>query len=229
MKAEQTIETSSGVEALIQRLKDQGVAAGQEKAERIVADAQMRAESIIEKAEREAQQLLSHAKAETELIRAAGQDAVKLAARDAILKLRDNLIGGFSREVVRVVGKEMAKEEFLQQLIIELAGRVRKETGLDDNKNVVIQLPEDVAGLEDLRRNPEKLKEGALGRFAAGIAADLLRSGVKIEAVDDLSSGLLIKLEDDNIVIDFTDETIASLLLEHLQPRFRALLQGVVK
>jgi len=31
------------------------------------------------------------------------------------------------------------------------------------------------------------------------------------------------------MVIDFTDETVAELLLEHIQPRFRALLQGIVK
>jgi V/A-type H+-transporting ATPase subunit E len=40
---------------------------------------------------------------------------------------------------------------------------------------------------------------------------------------------LLIKLEEDNIVIDFSDKTVAALLLEHIQPRFRALLQGIIK
>jgi V/A-type H+-transporting ATPase subunit E len=229
MKAEQTKEASSGVEALIQRLKEQGIAAGQEKAEQIVIDAQKRAEWIIEEAEREAQLLLNNARAEVEIARTAGQDALKLAARDAVLKLRDNLLGGFSREVVRAVGKEMAKEEFLRQLIIELAGRIRSETGLDNNQKIVIQIPDDIAGLEDLRRNPEKFQEGALSRFTSAVATDLLRAGVTIEVADDLSRGLLIKLEDDNMVIDFTDETVAALLLEHLQPRFRALLQGVVK
>lgn len=54
--------TSSGVENLIQRLRDQGVEAGQEKAESIVPDAQKRAEWIIEEAELEAQQLVDEAK-----------------------------------------------------------------------------------------------------------------------------------------------------------------------
>jgi len=32
-----------------------------------------------------------------------------------------------------------------------------------------------------------------------------------------------------NITIDLTDEAIAALLLQHLQPRFRAVLEGIVK
>ena len=229
MKTEQAHIASSGVEALIERLKEQGIAAGQKKAERIVIDAQKRAEWIIEEAELEAQLMLDNAKAEAEVIKSAGEDALKLAARDVFLKLRDTLIGSFNHEFTRFVGKQMAKEAFLEQLILELAGRVRDKAGIDDHQHIVIQLPEDVVGVEDLRRNPEELQEGTLSHFTAAIASDLLRSGVKFEVSDELSSGVLLKLEDDNIVIDFTDIEVAALLLEHIQPRFRALLQGIVK
>jgi V/A-type H+-transporting ATPase subunit E len=220
---------SSGVEALINRLKEQGIAAGQEKAESIVTDAQKRAEWIIDEAELEAQLIINNARAEAEALKAAGEDALKLAARDVFLRLRDTLLGSFSREVTRVVGKQMTQEDFLEKLILALAGRVRDQTGIDDNRQVVIQLPEDVIGVEELRRNPEELREGALTQFTASIAAELLRAGVKFEVSGDLDGGLLIKLEDDNIVIDFSDQTVAALLLEHVQPRFRALLQGIVK
>lgn len=54
--------TSSGVENLIQRLREQGVAAGQGRAESIVLDAQKRAEWIIEEAQLEAKQLVDEAK-----------------------------------------------------------------------------------------------------------------------------------------------------------------------
>jgi V/A-type H+-transporting ATPase subunit E len=220
---------SSGVEALINRLKEQGIAAGQERAESIVTDAQKRTEWILDEAELEAQLIINNAKAEAEALKAAGEDALKLAARDVFLRLRDTLLGSFSREVTRVVGKQMTQQDFLEKLILALAGRVRDQTGIDNNRQVVIQLPEDVIGVEELRRNPEELREGALTQFTASIAAELLRAGVKFEVSGDLDGGLLIKLEDDNIVIDFSDQTVAALLLEHVQPRFRALLQGIVK
>jgi V/A-type H+-transporting ATPase subunit E len=229
MKAEQNKIASSGVEALIQKLKDEGVAAGQQKAERIVADAQKRSEWIIQEAEREARLLLTNARAESELIKAAGEDALKLAARETLLKVRDGLLAGFDHEVIRLVGKEMAKEECLRRIILELAGRLRKESGLDDNRKVNIRIPEHAVGPGDLRGSPEQLEQDFLSRLTAVIAADLLKEGVLIEAADGPDRGLLIKLEDDNIVIDFTDETVAALLLEHLQPRFRALMQGIIK
>ena len=65
--------------------------------------------------------------------------------------------------------------------------------------------------------------------FNSSIAANLLREGVRFEVADDIDAGLLVRLVDDAMVIDFTDETVTALLLEHLQPRFRALLQGIVK
>lgn len=229
MNNEKLSFASSGVEALIERLKEEGIAAGRKKAESIVIDAEKRAEWIIKEAQLEAQSLVNEARAEAEAMKAAGEDALKLAARDVFLRLRDTLLGSFSQEVTRVVGKQMAQKDFLEKLILALAGRVRDKTGIDSNRQVVIQLPEDVIGVEELRRNPEELREGALTRFTASIAADLLREGVKFEVSDDLSGGLLIKLEEDNIVIDFSDKTVAALLLEHIQPRFRALLQGIIK
>jgi len=221
--------TSSGVDALIERLKEQGIAAGQEKAESIVLDAQKRAEWIINEATFEAQTLIKNAKAEAEAVKIAGEDALKLAARDAFMKLRDKLSGSFKREVMRVVGKKMAEKKFLEKLILTLAGQVRDKTGLDHSKHIIIQLPENVVGNDDLRRNTEELQDGALSHFVGALAADLLHAGVKFEVSGELSSGLLLKLKDDNIVIDFTDEAVATLLLEHLQPRFHAMMEGIIK
>jgi hypothetical protein len=39
-----------------------------------------------------------------------GEDALKLATRDALLKLRDTLLGSFSKEVKRVVISGFALE-----------------------------------------------------------------------------------------------------------------------
>ncbi|HIG65365.1 MAG TPA: hypothetical protein EYQ43_07405 [Methyloprofundus sp.] len=221
--------TSSGVENLIQRLRDQGVEAGQEKAESIVLDAQKRAEWIIEEAELEAQLLVTEAKNKSDALRIAGEDALKLATRDALLKLRDTLLGSFSKEVQRVVGQKMDQEAFLERLILQLAGKVREQLDLDNKENISIFLPNSPVGVEELKNNPEELKLGTLTHFTAAIAADMLRKGVSINVADDLGTGLSVRLEDDDMVIDFTDQTLTALLLEHLQPRFRTLLQGIVK
>ncbi len=229
MNEQNTEVTSSGVENLIQRLRDQGVSAGQERAESIVLDAQKRAEWIVAEAELEAQQLLDKAKKQSDALRVAGEDALKLATRDALLKLRDTLLGSFSKEVKRVVGQKMEQDVFLERLILQLAGKVREQLDLDSKENVSIFLPNNPVGVEELKNNPEELNIGTLTHYTASIAADMLRAGVSIQVSGDVSKGLSVRLEDDDMVVDFTEETISALLLEHLQPRFRTLLQGIVK
>lgn len=229
MNEQHSKATSSGVEDLIQRLRDQGVEAGQERAEHIVLDAQKRAEWIVEEAELEAQQLIAKAKETSDALRMSGEDALKLATRDALLKLRDTLLGSFSKEVKRVVGQKMDQEAFLESLILQLAGQVREQLGLDAKQNISIFLPNNPVGVDELRNNPDELKVGTLTHFTAAIAADMLRKGVSIQVSDDISGGLSVRLKEDDMVVDFTDETLSALLLEHLQPRFRTLLQGIVK
>ncbi len=220
---------SSGVEALLDRLRNDGIAAGQDQAESLVANAQKRAEWIVETAELEAKELIEQAQQQAEDIKQSGQDALQLAARDAFLKLRDNLLGSFSDEVMRVVGEQMQDKAYTRDLILALAGKVREKSAIEQSRALEIHLPEDVIGVDELRQNPEELTQGYLSEFTASIAADLLRSGVNFQLDDDIKAGLSIRLVDEAIIIDFTDETVSTLLLEHLQPRFRALLQGMVK
>jgi len=229
MKEEKAEYASSGVEQLIERLREQAIKTGQAKAEDIVTDAQKRAAWLIAEAEQEAKNIVKTAQAEADAIRDAGNDALNLAARDVLLRLRDTLLGSFSQEVRRVVGEEMTDQDFMQRLILALAGQVREKTGLDEHQHVTLLLPETVIGVEELRQNPEELKNGVLSQVSAAIAGDLLRKGVQFEMDDELKAGLMIRLEDNAMLIDFTEEAVATLLLKHLQPRFRALLQGIVK
>lgn len=220
---------SSGVEELIARLRNDGVQAGQAEADDIIEDAHKRAEWIMHEAESKAKQIVDKAKTEANDINNAAQDALKLATRDAILKLRDTLLGSFSEEVGRVVGTQMADREFMAKLILALAGRVREKTNLDESAHILLQLPEKIVGVEALKKNPEELKEGTLSHLTAAIAADQLRKGVTLGSSSDLSGGLFLRLIEEDMVIDFSDKTVANLLLEHIQPRFRALLQGIVR
>ncbi|MCK5354048.1 MAG: hypothetical protein KAJ63_02945 [Methyloprofundus sp.] len=221
--------TSSGVENLIRRLRDQGVDAGKEKAESIVLDAQKRAEWIIEEAELEAKLLLAQAKEQSDALRSSGEDALKLATRDALLKLRDTLLSSFSHEVKRVVGQKMDQQAFLEKIILQLAGKTREQLDLDNEEKISIFLPNNPVGVDELKSNPDELKVGTLTHYTAAIAADMLRKGVSIQVADDVKGGISVRLKEDDMVIDFTDETLSALLLEHLQPRFRTLLQGIVK
>ncbi len=220
---------SSGVEALIERLRDEGVAEGRRQAEELIVEARHDAEKIVAEAKHEAEAILRQARAEAEMVRNAGEEALRTAMRDTVLKMKGHLSTRFSEEVRRLVAADMAQEAFMERLILEVAGRVRRDAGLERAEQVEILLPEDVVGLEELRRHPEKLREGSLSHFVLAVANGLLRDGVELRSSDRLEGGIRISLQGGEIQVDLTPDKVAEVLLEHLHPRFRAILEGTVK
>lgn len=220
---------SHGVENLINRLKQEGIEQGRETGDELVAEARRRADAILEEARGQAGEILAAARDEAASLKTAGRDALQLAARDAHLKLRETVNDRFSEEVRRVVGEIMKPEEFLGRLILQVAGRASTQAGITEQEEVTIKLPEDVIAIEDLRRNPEELREGTLSHVVASLMAGLLEKGISYEPSGDISGGIKAYLNNGEIEVDLTDEAVAAVLLEHLQPRFRALLEGVVR
>ena len=220
------IPAANGVDALIARLRDEGVADGRAQGEQIVKDAQVRAELIIKQAHEKANEILTEARQEADSLKKAGNQALEVAARDAMLSLKMELSQRFTGEVRRLVGVEVQKPELLQRLIREIAGRAKDEIG--DAQSVEILLPRNVVGFEELSRNPEELEHGILTHFIRLIHQDPLREGITFGVASDNQGGLRIRLVDQEVVLDISDRAIAEVLLQYLQPRFRALLEGIV-
>lgn len=224
-----TQTTASGIEALIARLRDEGVAEGEAEAERLVAEANARAREIVDRAEHDAAEKLSAARREIEAHRRAGEDALKAAARDTVLDLKEQLTRKFATDVGKTVSGAMHDEEMLKAMILEIVGRAREEGSVDSAAAPRVVLPRSAVGLDELRRKPEELREGSVTHFVAAMAADMLRAGVTFNRADDEAAGLRVVLEDRGVTVDLSDAAVAEALMAHLQPRFRALMEGLVK
>jgi V/A-type H+-transporting ATPase subunit E len=222
-------KTSVGVEALISRLRDQGVSAGRAEAERMLAEAESKARAIVQNADAEARKKIDGAQAESERLRRAGEDALRAAARDTVLDLKGRLATRFAEDVAKTVATAMRDDALLEKMILAVASRARKDGAVDKAAKLEIVLPRSAVGLDDLRRQPEELKKGTLTHFAVAMAGEMLREGVSFSRAEDGSEGIRLALLDRGVSIDLTDKAVADLLLVHLQPRFRALLEGVVK
>ncbi len=220
---------SSGVEALIERLRQEGVESGRAEAQRVIAEAGRQAAAIVQEAHGKAQESLRHAREEAERTRTAGEEALRVAMRDSILKMKGHLSTRFSEEVRRLVAADMAQEAFLERLILEVAGRARREAGMDQAPRLEMLLPAGVVALDELRRRPEELREGSLSHFVLSVANNVLRDGVSFGTAGDLTGGIRVRLQEGEIQVDLTPEKVAEVLLEHLHPRFRAILEGTVK
>ncbi|MGB5299584.1 MAG: hypothetical protein WBN48_12725, partial [Thiogranum sp.] len=184
---------------------------------------------IVQEAEARAAQLLDNARKETGMLRKGGEEALHIAMRDTVLHLKAQLTERFNAEVRRLIAVAMDQQDFLRQLILEVAGRAREQAGLDAGQPVKVLLPRALVGLEELRRKPLELREGSLSHFVLSVAGNVLAEGVTFGVAEEEIRGIRLYLENKNVQIDITDEAVAALLLQHLQPRFRAILEGTVK
>lgn len=218
---------ASGVETLIARLRDEGVAAGREEANRIVAQAEARARWMLEQAEQEADTIRNEGRRAAARFKLAAEESLRTAARDTVLALKSTLSQRFAREIERLVSERLKDEELLGRLIIEIAGRARGE--VENQAPLEVLLPSDAIGIEELRQKPEQFQQGPLTEFVLAVTGDFLREGVTFGVDESIEGGIQVRLTDSGITLDLTDRAIAQLLLQYLQPRFRALLEGIVK
>ncbi len=218
---------SSGVQELINRLREEGLAEGRQEGEKIVSKSHQKAKEIVDDAYSEADDIRRQAREEAEHYRKSAQEAVQLAARDTVLNLKSTLSHQFAQRIGELAEETLQDPDFLKKVILEIAGRALPEKKRDQQMEII--LPEDVVGLNELRRHPEKVKEGSLGQFMLARAEDLLRDGVTLHTSKKQRAGLTIKLVEEDVRINLTDEAVTELLLEHLLPRFRALIEGSIQ
>jgi V/A-type H+-transporting ATPase subunit E len=214
---------SAGVESLIGRLRDEGVTQGRVQAEALVTAAQQQAAELVATAQREAEAILTRAREEAGKLKAAGEDAIRLAMRDTILALEGDLLKGFTDRLHRLVKGVLADPAFLQGLILEVAGRAAPTS-----KRAELLLPAELVALEDLQSTPEQATPGTLMHFVLSLGGGMLREGMCFGVSEDGEAGIRVRLVDEDVQIDLTESAISQLLLRHMLPRFRALLRGAV-
>jgi len=214
---------SAGVESLIGRLRDEGITQGRTQAEALVTAAQQQAAELVATAQKEAEAILVRAKEEAGKLKAAGEDAIRLAMRDTILAVEGDLLKEFGDRLRRLVKGVLADPAFLQRLILEVAGRVAPTSARAE-----LLLPAALVSLEDLQSTPEEATPGTLMHFVLSLGGGMLRDGMHFGVSEDGEAGIRVRLVEEDVQIDVTESAISQLLLRHMLPRFRALLRGAV-
>jgi V/A-type H+/Na+-transporting ATPase subunit E len=214
---------SAGVEMLIARLRDEGIAQGRSQAQALLTAAKQQAADIVAAAKREAESVAVKANEEAKRLKAVGEDAIRLAMRDTMLSLEADLTNRFQNMLRGLVKGVLQDPAFLQRLILEVGGKAASSA-----ERAELLIPAEVVSLEDLQRKPEEAKPGTLTHFVLSLGGGMLREGLSFGVSDGLEAGIRVKLVDENAQIDLTESAISQLLLRHMLPRFRALLRGAV-
>jgi len=66
----------------------------------------------------------------------------------------------------------------------------------------------------------------AIRATVLGISGNMLREGVELIPSSSVPGGARVKLVGEDLEIDMTDDAISRLLLKHLLPRYKSILEG---
>jgi V/A-type H+-transporting ATPase subunit E len=221
----ETTKVASGVQDLINRLRDDGVKAGQDKAEQILREAREQAGQIVARAKAEAEDMLSKAQAEIKTEQAAAHESLKVAIRDTELKLEAELKATFAAHVKRLVSVELRDREFLKQVILVVAGLAAGDKACED-RPVEVMLPSDLFETDEKETRLTDEGKERMRQWILGISGEMLREGVELKPSEDISGGIIIRMVGEDLEIDLSDKAISELLLQTLLPRYRAIVSG---
>jgi V/A-type H+-transporting ATPase subunit E len=219
--------TASGVQELIDLIRGQGVKAAQDEGERIVSEARKEAASVRAKAQAEAREMLAAARAQVAADKAAGAEAIRNAARDSLLQLRNQVRQAFEVHVRRLVSQHVLASQhvsqeidFVRSLVLVLAGQAAEKYVTDHDAILFVS---SAIGASDQAADgnlQEKINHAVLG--AAGV---MLREGIQLLPDDSIQGGARVRLVGEDLEINMTDEALSRLLLKQLLPRYRAIVE----
>ena len=190
-------------------LRQDGVEAGKEAAAQIRSEAEARAASIVREAEARAQRIVADAESDRERILIRTQASLSLAARDAMIRLRQALGDALTRVLVREVSRELDSPEFLAELIRDV---VRQYARSEANRERAFS----VKVSESMHRRLTQWgfgaltdKEGKTG-ISVELHAALEGSGFEYRSLDE--------------TVEVTPESIVSVLADLIGPQLHQLV-----
>ena len=217
---------SAGVQELIERLRDDGVQAGRQEATNLIKEAKSQANAILEKATAESREIRDRTFKEIDAERTAAHEALQLAVRDTVLNLKSTIRAHFSALVKRLVTLELEDKNFLQQLILAVAGQASPDKAGDTAMEIL--LPNELFSTDTATKKTDKDTKERMHQCILAITGEMLRNGVELKPGGGANiPGIRLRLVGEDLEIDLTDKAISDHLLKHLIPRFRDIVEGM--
>lgn len=188
------------IESFVKKLQSEGVDAGKMAAEKIKKEAKQEAEKILSGARAEAEKIIAKAKSDAEKQLSRGQTELELAARDAILTLRESIGRALSAMLAQNIEKKLSDPDYLGKILREVitayAEADSKQQPLMEiniSKKVRNKLNDNV--LEDLFRNfDEKQDKIVLKTTLAKAGFEYKIRGATVEVTPDSLSELILEM-----------------------------------
>ena len=186
-------KTSSGVQELIDRLRDEGVSEGEQQAQEILQKANDEADKILNEARQEAEKIRSTVIEEIDAQQTAAHEALRLAFRDTELKLKQEMVAQFSAQVKRIVSLELQDEKFIKQIILTLAGQA--QSVYDTKTPLEILLSPQLFEGKGEQSEEEKNIHDKFEHFIRAVSGEMLREGIELKLAHEVVRSISLALE----------------------------------
>lgn len=111
---------AESIESFVAKLQTEGVEAGERQAGKLRAEAESQARKVLNEAKAEAEKIVADAQAEAKQVGERAGTELALAARDAVLRLRESLTAALQAVLAAGVEERLADEDFLTEALHEL-------------------------------------------------------------------------------------------------------------
>jgi V/A-type H+-transporting ATPase subunit E len=193
------------LENLIEKIKKDGVDEAKNEADKILRKAKEESDNIIQASNKQAEEIIEKAKKEAEEFVEKSKRAIKLAARDTELLVKENLMALFNKVFQQEVSKSLSPD-FLQKLILQIVSQWVNKDAIE-----IMVSEEDKSNLETLLFS--KLN-------------DELKESVTLKISEKVSKGFHIRVENENLYYDISEENIAEILNLFLNQKLKTVLES---
>ncbi|MFA6949075.1 MAG: hypothetical protein WCQ70_00125 [Lentimicrobiaceae bacterium] len=193
------------LQELTQKIYSEGIEKANQDAIRIIEGAQKKADEITKAAKNEASEIISKAQANANEIKRNGESEIRIASKQAISKLKQQIINMIS---VKAIDKPV-KDAFDDKAFV---GSLIQKVASSFNNNAKLVLPE---------ADQDKLT----AYFNDNTSKELMKS-LQISFDENIKVGFKISPKDANYIISFTDEDFANYFKGFMRSKTIQLLFG---
>ncbi len=193
----------SKIQELTEKLLNEGVEKGKEKAKAIVEEAQAQAAQIIDQANKQADEIRSQAENDAQLLDKNTKAELKMFTEQAVNALKSEVTNVVSDKIIKQTVAEMVDDKkFMQEFMLKMAEKWGAQ------EDIVISV-EDAKGLKEL--------------FAKK-AKNLLDKGVEIKQVNGKETLFTVQPADGAYKVNFGKEEFEDYFKSFLRPQLVDML-----
>lgn len=194
------------LKGLIEKIQEEGVKAGEDKAKAIEEEARQLAKTIIGKAEKEAENIVRSAEEKISRMEESGKTSLKQAGRNLMISLHKQVNSLLENIITSRVKEALTPEEMIKIITI-----IAKEAAVAKKNDITISLN---------KKDLEKMEKGLFEELKKQLKHEII-----LKSSEEISGGFTISYDEGKSHYDFSDEALAEYIGSYLRPKLAEMLK----